>query len=77
MVFRGSCVPSRTVSFAVLSRVAVVEDALGVVGPGQAAELHPLQKVRQLGEVISLQEVYGHPIRASAAQAVRKILTVL
>lgn len=66
-----------TVGFPLLPRVAVVEDALGVVGPGQAAELHPLQLVGQLGQVVTLHEAHGHPVRAAAAQAVGEILALL
>lgn len=51
-----------TVALSFLGGVAVVEDALSVVGPGQAAELDPFQDVRQLGEPLRLQEAQGDPV---------------
>lgn len=66
-----------TVGFAFLPWVAVVKDALGVMRPGQAAEFNPLQFVGQLGQVISLDEVDGYPVRTTAAQPIRKIFTLL
>lgn len=66
-----------TVSFAFLGWVTVVEDPLGIMGPGQAAELNPLQYIRQLGEVISFHETNRYPVWPTAAQTIRKIFTLL
>lgn len=66
-----------TVTFAFLPRVAVVKDALGIVSPGQAAELHPLQHIGQRSEIVRLHETHRHPVRTAAAQTVRKVFTLL
>lgn len=51
-----------TISFALLGWVAVVKDTLSIMSPGQTAEFHPLQYIRQLGEVISLHEIHRYPV---------------
>lgn len=66
-----------TVGFAFLPWVAVVKDALGIMRPGHAAEFNPLQYVGQLGQVIGLDEMDGHPVGTTVAQAIRKVFTLL
>lgn len=51
-----------TICFAFLTGVAVIEDALCIVSPGQAAKLYPLQYIRKLGEIVSLHEMNRYPV---------------
>lgn len=66
-----------TIGFSLLRRVAVVEDSLGVMSPGQAAELDPFQNIRQLLEPVRVQEAQRDPVRPAAAQTVCKVFTFL